>query len=162
MSTDEVTVYHEAGHAYVALHTGARILSITVVPDNDDGPARHGDTQVEWPTDSMDAATLNTKKVLVALAGPVAEMIYRDEPFHPGLVSEWAVDWQQAWTAAEHLVDDDERRLRFLEETCRQVYQLLNTDDHWAALAVIADHLDAYEMMDGEAVQEVLAQWRHA
>ena len=30
--------------------------------------------------------------VQVSLAGPVAEMIYSGDPYHPGLVAEWASD----------------------------------------------------------------------
>src|SRR5687767_1476574 len=61
---------HEAGHALVAISVGARIRSVTVEPNWDDGPRRHADIVVEWSADGRDARKLREKLVLVALAGP--------------------------------------------------------------------------------------------
>ncbi|MCA9079144.1 MAG: hypothetical protein KDA58_01245, partial [Planctomycetaceae bacterium] len=81
----ELVAYHEAGHAYVALQLGARVLSLTIDPDWDDGPQRYGDTEIAWDTDELTDEEFRHHSILVALAGPVAEMIHTGDPFHPAL-----------------------------------------------------------------------------
>lgn len=86
-------------------------------------------------------------------------MIYRDEPFHPGLVAEWVVDWNLAWEAAARLIKTDRERLAYLEQSTLRLYRLLSRDGHWAALAAIADHLLAHETLDGEDVEDIVREW---
>ena len=155
----EVSAYHEAGHAFMAIYVGARLRSVTIEPDWDDGPERFADIQVEWPLDQFTDRELHEKSVLVALAGPVAEMIHRGEPYHPGFVAEWASDWVTAWQAMAPLIPDERQRLTYLEQATRELYQLLQQDDRWAAVAAIADHLVAHETLEGEEVEEIIAQW---
>jgi len=73
---DEVSAYHEAGHAFMAIYVGARVRCVTIEPDWDDGPARHADIPIEWPLDQFSARELQERSAHVALAGPVAEMIH--------------------------------------------------------------------------------------
>ena len=40
--TAEITAFHEAGHVYAAIFVGAKVRSVTIDPDNDDGPNRSG------------------------------------------------------------------------------------------------------------------------
>ena len=155
----EVSAYHEAGHAFMAIYVGARVRSVTIEPDWDDGPERFADIQVEWPLDQFTDRELHEKSVLVALAGPVAEMIHSGEPFHPGFVAEWAADWKLAWEAAAPLIPLDRKRLAYLEQTTAQLYRLLDREDHWAALAAIVDNLLAHETLDGEEVEDIVRQW---
>ncbi len=77
----DISAYHEAGHAFMAIYVAARVRSVTIQPDWDDGPERHTDIQVEWPLDQFTTRELNEKSVLVAFAGPVAEMIHSGEPY---------------------------------------------------------------------------------
>lgn len=155
----EVSAYHEAGHAFMAICVGARVRSVTIEPDWDDRPARHADIQVEWPLDHFTDRELHEKMVQVALAGPVAEMIHSGEPYHPGFVAEWAADWKAAWEAAAPLIPAERKRLAYLEQITARLYQLLNRDDHWAALAAIVDNLLAHETLDGEVVKDIVRQW---
>ncbi|MFI4874156.1 MAG: hypothetical protein ACIALR_02400 [Blastopirellula sp. JB062] len=155
----ETIAYHESGHALMAQLVGARVRRITIEPEDDDGPQRFGDAQIEWRLSQFSPKRRQEKMALVALAGPVAEMIYRGEPFHPGHVAEWADDWRAAWEAATPLFRDQKKRLRYLEEATRQLHQLLEADNHWAALAAIADNLVAYETLEGEQVEEIVAGW---
>jgi len=156
----ENTAYHEAGHALMAVLVGARVRSLTITPDRDDGPLRYGDAQIEWDHARFASQReLHEKSVLVTLGGPVAEMIYRSEPFHPGLVAEWAADWQQAWKLAQPLVPDERKRLAFLETTTVELHRLLSRDDHWAALAAIVDSLLAHEWLEGDDVEEIVRSW---
>ena len=155
----EISAYHEAGHAFMAIYVGARVRCVTIEPDWDDGPHRYADTQVEWPLDQFTERELCEKSVLVALAGPVAEMIHSGEPYHPGFVAEFAADWRAAWEAAAPLFPSERKRLNFLEETTVRLHRLLNRQDHWAALAAIVDNLLAHDTLEGEEVQDIVWQW---
>jgi ATP-dependent Zn protease len=155
----EISAYHEAGHAFMAIYVGARVRQVTIEPDRDDGPERHAEIQVEWPLDQFITRELQEKSVLVALAGPVAEMIHCGEPYHPGFVAEWATDWRAAWEAAAPLAPAQRKRLSYLEQTTAQLDRLLDRDDHWAALAAIVDNLLAHETLEGEEVEDIMRQW---
>jgi ATP-dependent Zn protease len=156
----EETAYHECGHALMAVRMGAVVRLLTLEPDRDDGPERFGEAQIYWSTPPKSAKEQAGKLVLVALAGPVAEMIYRGEPLHPGFVAEWADDWRRAWEAAEPLAAGERTRLALLEETARQLHARLRRDQEWSALAALADALLAHETLEHEAIDEVLAAWR--
>ncbi len=155
----ERDAYHEAGHALVAVRVGARVRSVTIEPDWDDGPERHADTQVEWPLDLFDETEIEEKSVLVALAGPVAEMIHTGDPYHPGIVGEWSADWKLAWGASARRFPGERQRLDHLEKTTFELYRSLNRDDAWAALAAVADALLAHDTLDGDDVEEIVQQW---
>ena len=88
-------------------------------------------------------------------------MIYRQEPFHPGFVSEWAADWQVAWQAAEGIIENHLGRVKLLERSTLQVREMLSRDEYWALIAVVADHLLAHETLDQEMVEEILGDWIH-
>lgn len=155
----EIVAYHEAGHALMALLLGGEVQLVTIEPDNDDGPERQGDTHVLWRRGRIDDRDFASRAVQVSLAGPVAEMIYSGNPYHPGLVSEWAADWREAWSSASLLHSSDRQRLTYLEQTSVQLYRRLQQDDHWAAVASLADHLLAHESLEGEQVAEIVGQW---
>ncbi|MBT6155264.1 MAG: hypothetical protein HOK71_11350 [Planctomycetaceae bacterium] len=155
----EISAYHEAGHAFIAIYVGARVRSVTVDPDWDDGPKRHGDAQIEWPTAQFTDQEFCEKSILVALAGPVAEMIHSGNPFHPAMVAEWAADWSAAWELAAAFHANEKRRMTYLEQTTIGLYQTMQRDDSWAALAAIVDHLLAHETLEGEEVEEIVRQW---
>ena len=155
----EDTAYHEAGHALMAVQVGARIDSVTIDPDWDEGPQRFGDTQIEWNLEATSEREFLEKRIMVALAGPVAEMIYTGDPFHPGLVAEWATDWNEAWLAASSIDLAPQKRLQFLEQITRELHSLLNEDRQWSALAALADELLAHETLEGEQVADVVNQW---
>ncbi len=155
----ELSAYHEAGHALMAIYVGARVRSLTIDPDWDDGPNRYADTQVEWPADQFSQRELEEKIVMVALAGPVAEMLQSGEPYHPGFVAEWSSDWKLSWQAAELLVLDEKKRLAYLEQTAARLYRLFERENYWAALAAIVDNLLAHETLEGEQVEDIVAAW---
>ena len=138
---------------------GGRVPSVTIAPDNDgELSPRYGDTRVSWPK-RLSLRERCERSVLVALAGPVAERIYREEPFHPGFVAEWAEDWRVAWDAAATIAPDDRKRLRFLESAAIKLDEWLRRDAMWAAVAALADELSAHETLEDEQVAEVVATW---
>lgn len=155
----ELIAYHEAGHALVAVLLGGRVRQVTIDPDNDDGPDRQGDTRVVWRRSGISDKEFARKAVQVSLAGPVAEMIYSGDPYHPGLVAEWAADWREAWEAAIVLHPGERQRLEFLEQTSIDLYHRLRQDHLWAALAALADHLLAHDTLEGEQIDEIMDEW---
>lgn len=155
----EPTAYHEAGHAYVAVYLGAKVRSVTIDPDNDDGPERFGDTQIVWRRSRLSEKQFRERAIQVSLAGPVAEMLYTGDPFHPGLVAEWVHDWQAAWELADLLYVDQRKRLEYLEQMTGVLYRLLDSEPHWSAVAALADHLLAHETLESEEVRDIISDW---
>lgn len=154
----ELTAYHEAGHALVAVLLGGRVRQVTIDPDNDDGPRRSGDTQIRWRS-GIPEQKFAEITVQVSLAGPVAEMIYSGEPEHPGLVPEWSADWRDAWNAAAITWPDERKRMQHLEQVSIDLYRRLNEGIYWEALASLADNLLAHETLDTEQVNEIIQEW---
>jgi hypothetical protein len=158
---EELTAYHEAGHVFVAVHSGAIVESVTIDPDWDDGPNRYGDVQIRWPTQTDDTPEeLAEKRILIALAGPVTEMIFTGDPFHPAMVAEWSMDWDEAWNVTSSFIPDEKKRLNYLEQKTIQLYQLLHQDSRWALLSIIVDHLLAHETLDSGMIEEIISEWR--
>src|SRR4051812_28257901 len=127
----ELIAYHEAGHALMATSLGGKVQQVTIEPDSDDGSDRQGDTRVVWRRSRLSDKEFANIAVQVCLAGPVAEMIYSGNPYHPGLVAAWAADWREAWAAAAPLHADERPRLEYLETISIQLYHRLQQDDLW-------------------------------
>ena len=157
-SDEEITAWHEAGHAFVAVYLGGLVQSLSIDPDWDDGPKRFGDTTVHWPSRRFTEQQLRENAVLVCMAGPVTEMIHRGEISHPATVAEWSQDWAMAWQAAD-FVENQQQRMQFLENVTWDLHKTLYQTKHWAAIGALVDHMLAYEVMEGETVHEVIAEW---
>ena len=155
----ETTAYHESGHALMALLLGGRVTQVTIDPDHDDGPQRFGDTQVLWRPSGITDRQFAEITVQVSLAGPVAEMIYSGEPYHPGVVPEWAADWHDAWNAAARWLPNARKRMEYLEQVSIDLYHRLKSDEVWGVLASLADHLLAHETLDADQVEEIVREW---
>ena len=147
----ERTTYHEAGHCVMAVLCGAKIERATIDPEED---GFHGLVDIHWPkkAEYMDL-------LAVALAGPVAEMIYTNEPYHPGLVPEWAHDWKQAWQICRPRSRNDIECLRLLEKTVAQLHKRFSTDHWWAAIAAISDLLATHEDIEHEEIDYEVRNW---
>lgn len=158
VAVSEIVAYHEAGHALVAYLLGGRVRHVTIEPDHDDGPRRDGDTQVVWRRPSLSDKEFSRKSVHVHLAGPVAEMIYSGEPYHPAFVAAWSADWDGAYAAAALLHANPQRRLKYLNHVSELLHQQLQADELWMAVAALADSLLAHETLEQEQVEEVLQE----
>lgn len=156
---EEVTAYHESGHAFVALALGAIVHSLSIDPDWDDGPERYGDIEIEWPAGKYDRVPHLEDKILVALGGPVSEMIYTGDPFHPAVVPEWRVDWENAWRVAAEIPIPKNKRMDYLVTKSRWLYAVLSRDINWDTIAVIADHLLAHENLEREQLEDFISDW---
>lgn len=156
---DEIVAYHEAGHAFTAVYLGAQVRYVTLEPHLDDQPRREGEAQIAWRRSRLSPKEFQNKLVLVALGGPAAEAIYCDAPFHPAVMPAWRGDWDEAWQAAGEIHPHETTRLRFVEEAMRQLLKLQRLDEHWAAIAALADELLAHETLEAEQVHEVLGFW---
>lgn len=150
-SPEILTAYHEAGHCVMAASLGGKVIQATLEPERDDSPRRLGDVKIQW------RGRPNWKtQSLVVLAGPVAEMVYEQEPVHPKFKPEWISDWDTAWLAAAQRFPQPDRRNEFLVELTRGIYRLLNQDDYWDSIAQIADLLLAHETVYEEELEEIL------
>lgn len=156
--SEELTAWHEAGHAYAALFVGARVRQVTIDPDHDDGPSRTGDTTVLWSRQRFSERDFAEKAAWVSLAGPVAEMIFSERPFHPGTVAEWRHDWESAFEALHH-IPQMQRRLARLERITVELYEAFRDDHHWMVIGAIADSLLAHETLDEDMLREIVEPW---
>ena len=156
--THEITAFHEAGHVYAAFYVGADVRSATIDPDNDDGPNRSGDTVVMWDRRRFSQQELMENGAWVVLAGPVAEMIHLQRPFHPAGIAEWRQDWEAAFECLTD-ISNIQQRLARLERITIDLYQAFSQDHHWAVIGAVADNLMAHETLDQEMLSEIIAPW---
>lgn len=147
------TAYHEAGHCVIAVLCGAVAQHASIAPEEDNF---YGRVDIQWP----DRRSLDDE-LSVILAGPVAEMIYRAEPLHPGLVAEWSLDWQQAWRLVRPKAADDAQCLAMLEQRTAKLHRAMSTDRVWAAVAAVQDLLAAHEDIEHEQIEDEVRVWVH-
>ena len=145
------TAYHEAGHCVMAVLCGARACHASVSPEEE---SFFGQVDIQWPRSRsyMD-------EVAVILAGPVAEMIYRGEPLHPGFVPEWSLDWQQAWRLARPRAESDMKCLEMMERLIAKLHRSMSEDNVWSAIAAVQDLLLAYEDIEHEQIEYEVRSW---
>ncbi len=154
----ERTAYHEAGHAIVAVILGGSVHAMTLVPESD-GVRKAGELEVHWPRKRMSSAQINQQSIKVALGGPVAEMLYTGEPWHPGLIFQWLSDWELAWSASRLQWPEERRRLAMLERLTGELYRVMDHPELWQVVASLADELLAHESLESEQIEEVMATW---
>lgn len=145
------TAYHEAGHCVMAVLCGARACHASVSPEED---SFFGKVDIQWPGPRRLADELS-----VMLAGPVAEMIYRSEPLHPGFVPEWNLDWQQAWTLARPRATSDVKCLEMIEQLIAKLHRSMSDDRVWSAIAAVQDLLMAHDDIEHEQIEYEVRAW---
>ena len=153
------SAYHEAGHAYMAMYVGARVVTVTIDPESGDLPDRFGDTHVEWTLRGMTKREFAERAIWVALAGPAVEIIYSGDPYHPGLVEEWSDDWNEAVHQSKTIARREKDQLAFLEDTMLRLIGMLKQDRHWSPVAALADHLLAHETLETHELEGIVRNW---
>lgn len=145
--------WHEAGHALAAHLLGGLVREVSLESDFAD---HDGHVVVEWS--SLSADELARCSATVALAGPVAELIFQGEGVleDPEALSAWRADWDEAEAQLERLHANpkarDKARLEILAEL-RIHFDDLRTHE---ALARVADALDAHETLDEALFAELV------
>ncbi|WP_168566478.1 cell division protein FtsH [Crateriforma spongiae] len=157
---EELSAYHEAGHAVVAHALGGEIESVQLGGEADSWlPERFGDCRINWGPVDPNADFQRQREIVALLAGPAAEMIYSGGDVDPSMFGPWAADWMMARSMAVALTGDPQRAQAILVQSLQQLDRILRRDDCWAALAEIADQLLTHEFVDGETVQQIVGFW---
>lgn len=165
-SDEALTAYHEAGHAVIAYALGGTVHGVQLGGEADDWlPERFGECRIHWKgVSSRQPPTQwqRRREVLTILAGPVAEMIYSGQPYHPAYFGPAKSDWQLAWELVEPIVSSSAKRTRYLEEITSELYCRMQSDDLWAAIGAVADELLAHEFLERDQLSETLGFWMRA
>jgi hypothetical protein len=157
---ETLTAYHEAGHAVVGYALGGDIESLQLGGEADhDLPARFGDCRINWGRVDPQLEWQRQREILTLLAGPVAETIYRGEPFDPTSVEAWQDDWRRAWEIGAVFEADRVRRTAVLRRLMLRLDRLVRSDRCWSAVSALADELLAHEFLERDQVEEILAFW---
>lgn len=168
-----LTAYHESGHATVAYLLGGSCVDLAVgndetLPADDVLPEHYGHCRIQWPDDlpnmivagvrTSDQSTHAVREIMTILAGPAAERIHSGDPIDvrdPTAASDFdrAVQWSAQITSSPS------QAAGLLRAANRHVETWLRTDRVWAAVAALADELDAHEELDADAVDQTLSFW---
>ena len=160
MDEETLTAYHESGHAVIGYALGGTVQGMQLGGDEDDClPARFGDCRIHWGRVDPNLDWQRKREILTVLAGPVAEMVYREESYHPAVFGPWKHDWEQAWQTATPMWGDERQRMRGLEIIIVELKRRIQLEQVWAAVAALADELVAHEMLEEERVEDVLSFW---
>lgn len=152
----EWTAYHEAGHCVVAIALGATVRFASISPEHE---GRYGEVEIHWPKGAT-----RKDQALAILAGPVADMIYRQETPVMNIAAPWSSDMQQAFALTEGLVSEGkrwglEKRTAWLGQLISILRKTLERDDYWAAVAAVSDLLLAHEDLEHEQIVEEVSYW---
>ena len=150
----EVTAWHEAGHATMAVLAGGVIERVTIEPPDDDGLNRYGDTVTRWSGQSQTQYLMS--EIRVSLAGPIAEMIHTG--FHEAIdsVPEWQADWLRAKEAAKPF---GQKADQILKQTETEIFELFEQPNMWACIGAITDDLLAFETLEHAQVKATIDFW---
>jgi len=143
-----VTAYHEAGHAVVALALGRGVMQVSVLPDRANlGVCEFGKTPVRPTEDWLE------REMLIALGGLAAEAKYSGTYGWEGARRDLAYVRQLAIRRA-----GDKRAERLERRLLAKTEHLLNQDEHWRAVELIAAELVRLGTISGRAARHFFEQ----
>lgn len=152
----ETLAYHESGHAVMAVMLGGHVVTVSVESESDDV---QGDVAVLWRRSSSDAAGDAINQIKVALAGPIAEMIYVGDYDYLRIRQEHATDWRIAAENLKTLNLETQEEAKLLQSTVASVYRTIGRDNVWSAIGDVADRLAVDETVDGDVVVDTVNFW---
>lgn len=163
MSDDDITAYHESGHAVMGIYLGGIVQSVSLAPESsidwDDNFPRYGDTIIAWPTSSVTPRQHAEREVQTALAGPVSEMLYTGEEPGEMIHAESAADWYAASKHAATFIASQPKRTAYLVATLAELTDFFREETIWAAVGALADELQAHDVLESEAVHATVGFW---
>ncbi len=145
---DELTAYHEAGHAVVALVLDRPVHRVSVLPNRERlGQCEFGKGVFRPSEDSLE------REILIALAGLAAESR------HTGKYAMDAADRDLRYVRRLVLQRKSERAApRYEERMLAKVEALLGDDAIWRAVELIAAELMKQGVISGRAARHLYEQ----
>ena len=139
----------------VAVMLGGVVDKVSVeVPDAEAA----GVTGVFWGNAS-DARSQSINDIHVALAGPIAEMIFVGDYDYLRIKQEHAVDWEVVAAAIGRLGLDAAATQKLLSSIASSLYERLREDVVWSAVADVAERLELDGTIDGDTVNDLAGFW---
>ena len=159
---------HVAGHATIAMAAGVDVELLSIEDRTDFTVDRDGARFIDkgtmlhipyhWPTELFKQSKFAETLIRIALAGPCAEMVHRDEPCSVDTTQEDDIDWQQAWNTAKRLWSDENRRLKYLALEIQRVERFLQHEPYREALGQISAALLEAGVLNGRQVRQLYEQ----
>lgn len=145
---DEVTAYHEAGHAVVALALGRTVHKVSVLPNRERlGECRFGKGNVR-PTDDW-----LEREILIALGGLAAEARFT------GTYSTAEAGQDLRFVRRLALERKSERAVeRYEQRMLDKVEYMLADEGAWKAVELIAAELMKHGTVSGRAARHLFEQ----
>ena len=142
---DEITAYHEAGHAVAALALGRPVQRVSVLPDAKFlGRCEFGKGVFRPSEDWLE------REILIALGGIVAEAMHTGDYAWDGAA-------RDLLTVRRLLVQrfGEKRADRFERRLLSKTEHLLGDEGHWAAVELIAADLVRLGTISGRAARHL-------
>jgi hypothetical protein len=145
---DEVTAYHEAGHAVIALTLDRPVHRVSVLPNRERlGQCEFGKGRFKQSEDALE------REILIALAGLAAEAR------HTGTYQMEAANRDLRYVRRLVLERKSERAApRYEERLLSKVEAILNDDATWHAVELIAAELLKHGVISGRAARHLYEQ----
>jgi len=157
--TENLTAWHESGHATMAIIQGGIIEHVTLEPPNDDGPKRYGETVTRWPN-TMSQLDLLKSEILVSLAGPVVEMLYTSQRQTIANVAEWKADWLRASASANSCTRSPRDASKLIQNCESELFAVFEIPKYWSAVSAIAEELLAHYTLEHEQIYDTFSFWQ--
>lgn len=152
----ETAAYHEAGHAVIASILGGKVVSVSIESES---PEVDGDAVVAWKRGGRNDREIALDDIRVAIAGPIAEMVYAGEYDYLRIREEHSVDWQIALSSLRRLGLNTDREAALLQKTVAELYQTIRQDNIWSSIGDVADLLAVHETIEGDVVRKTVEFW---
>ena len=150
---EQLTAFHEAGHAVMAELCGRQVTEVEIVGDLEHTSSVHS---LAFPPDPADQAAAGSeaeveRQLKIVLAGTIAEAMVSGRDGW----DETSGDLDAAVRLAMRLVDDCEDVLPLLEDIGDEVERDLRA--HWSAVEMLARELLLHRALTGSEVRRLLA-----